>query len=235
MPDARPPVTLLPPHHDPAAPSFSRPDHTDRDATLLREMQADLLRVVVRQDLGSGWVRVVDHAALQHPQPLVIVGFRGFRRPDPAPELEAAITLADTDLVARLGRALVAYSCRLLPDDEWINLVVFRGHAAVQAWHRDPQHQDVSTRLAPRYYREIRLHGGILPLGLSGPLTLTHTQYMAFRGPQVWLARRTYPDPAATRAGVETSTEAQAMVRGMPDRSAPEAVRPERTAPNRTW
>ena len=80
--------------------------------------------------------------------------------------------------------------------------MLFDSEAAKLLWASSQYHARAAQELSPRYYRHIRLHGGLLPGGLlaaRAPL-LTHTKYYDFEtvdqgdrgGP--WRAIRAYDE-----------------------------------------
>jgi len=182
--------------HHPHAPAFSRPDHTDTDAALLEGMLDDLARVVRGEPYPGEHHRllVFGHARLAARTPLAFVGFRGERRLEIDPLVESAVDRIDAALVSGMAQVpgVLSYGCQRLPDGNWINLVVLETLSATGAWHRSALHREASAELSPRYYTSVRLHNGLLPDGVSGPLRVLDTKYYDFSAEQPWLARRQF-------------------------------------------
>lgn len=192
---AYPQMHVLEAHH-PHAPAFSQPFHTDTDAALLQEMLADLRRVVRGQASPGEHHRllVFDPARLVAEAPLAFVGFRGERRQEIDPLVESAVDRIDAALVSGMAQVpgVLSYGCQRLPDGNWINLVVLGDLSAISAWHRSALHREASVDLSPRYYASVRLHNGLLPDGIAGPLRVLDTKYYDFSAEQPWLARRQF-------------------------------------------
>ena len=197
MTEARPQAQVLMAHL-PHLPPFSGPEHTRRDTEELSDMLRELRETLDgRPAPRDGRVFVFAPEELRRRRPLAFVGFRGTRRAHVPPDVEAAVEQADAALVARMGQfpELLSYSCRPLGTGplgtgDWINLVVLSDAAAVARWHRDPLHRQASGQLSPLFYAHVRLHGGVLPGGVAGPLQTTHTNYYDFSDAQLWVARR---------------------------------------------
>ena len=194
MPDAPRAMQLLDAGHHPQAPAFSHPDHTPDDALLLDRLRCELRAALDAPPAPSGDRRlfVIQPGALRKIRPLAFVGFRGERRPGAPPSVVEAVERADAELVRQLsaGPDLLGYACARLPDGNWINLVLLPDPSATAAWHRHDLHRQVSAQLSPLYYASVRLHGGLLPQGLQGPLQVTSTKYYDFTAGEPWRAQR---------------------------------------------
>lgn len=192
MTEARPQPQVLTAHL-PHLPPFSGPEHTRQDAAELGDMLRELRDVLAGHPAPQGGrVFVFGAEALRRRTHLAFVGFRGTRRAQVPAAVEAAVEQADAALVARMSRfpELLSYSCRPLGTGDWINLVLLSDAAAVTRWHRDPLHRQASEHLSPQFYAHVRLHGGVLPQGIAGPLQTTHTNYYDFSDARPWVARR---------------------------------------------
>jgi hypothetical protein len=95
---------------------------------------------------------------------------------------------------------LLNYSSMQLHDGNWFNLVQFTEPSGKEHLLSTKTHQYAAYELAPRYYRWIRLHHGIIRHGdpLNG-LHLHLTKYYTFQSPELRPDIRVhhYQQPAA--------------------------------------
>jgi hypothetical protein len=98
------------------------------------------------------------------------------------------------------------------------NLILFDAPEVPEAWHHNPTH-NLAVAAAPRHYRSIRLHKGIIPGPFMGEgcVVITRTTYLEFDDDQPWRAVRLYgvpawgARPAATAASAGTAAETSAQ------------------------
>jgi hypothetical protein len=190
----------------PARP-FTDPEHTLADAKVMNRM---LRRLRVEARSWPGWRRSVEilrytragcrhwlvvpsASALASARDVTAVGFFGDLRPGMN---HSAIYELEADVVARLGRyapvgLLGYYDAELAPALHG-NLVLFGTREVPPQWHGDRVHGR-AVALAPRHYRCVRLHRGIIRgavLG-RGPLVMERTRYFDF-GQPAWHGLRRY-------------------------------------------
>jgi hypothetical protein len=149
------------------------------------------------------WLMVPGCTALQTARRVTAVGFFGDLRPGVD---HAAIYQLEANIVERLPRYATAgllgyYDAELEPGVHG-NLVLFGTPEVPSAWHRDVVHAR-AVALAPRHYRCIRLHRGLIcgPFAGTGGVAVQHTRYFDFRAETPWQGLRAAPAPAAAPAG----------------------------------
>ena len=185
--------------------AFTNPERTLDDVAVMERMLARL-RLQARSWAGKpGRVEVLEHTAglrqwlmvprcadLQAARAVTAVGFFGDLRPGVD---HAAIYQLEADIVERLPRyaaaGLLSYYDAELDPGVHGNLVLFGTPEVPSAWHRDGVHARAVT-LAPRHYRCIRLHRGLIggPFAGTGGLTVQHTRYFDFQAQAPWQGLR---------------------------------------------
>jgi len=185
--------------------AFTNPERTLDDVAVMERMLARL-RLQARSWAGKPgrvevleytaglrqWLMVPRCAALQAARAVTAVGFFGDLRPGVD---HAAIYQLEADIVERLPRyaaaGLLSYYDAELDPGVHGNLVLFGTPEVPSAWHRDGVHARAVT-LAPRHYRCIRLHRGLIcgPFTSTGGLTVQHTRYFDFQAAAPWQGLR---------------------------------------------
>jgi hypothetical protein len=188
--------------------SFTDPEHTLGDADVMGRMLARL-RLETRSwsgrrtpaeliaYAGDGcrqWLVVPCPSALREAQDVTAVGFFGDLRPQVD---HAAIYQLEAEVVARLSRyaadGLLSYYDAELERGIHGNLVLFATREVPAAWHGDVVHAR-AVCLAPRHYRCLRLHRGIIrgPFLGSGDLVVERTRYFDFGQEPAWHGLRVF-------------------------------------------
>ena len=185
--------------------AFTNPERTLDDVAVMERMLARL-RLQARSWAGKPgrvevleytaglrqWLMVPRCAALQAARAVTAVGFFGDLRPGVD---HAAIYQLEADIVERLPRyaaaGLLSYYDAELDPGVHGNLVLFGTPEVPSAWHRDGVHARAVT-LAPRHYRCIRLHRGLIcgPFAGTGGLTVQQTRYFDFQAEVPWQGLR---------------------------------------------
>jgi hypothetical protein len=117
------------------------------------------------------------------PSALPFVGFVSQARFDLPQHRVEAIARADRELVAWLGTQshILAYASLDLGAGAWCNLVLLRAGGAGDTVSALPQHRVAAYELAPRYYRAIRLHHGMVAVERERPMVwLERTKFYTF-------------------------------------------------------
>jgi hypothetical protein len=117
------------------------------------------------------------------PPALPFVGFVSQARFDLPLHLVEAIARADRELVAWMGTQshILAYASLDLGAGAWCNLVLLREGGTSDAVTALPQHRVAAYELAPRYYRAIRLHHGMVAVERERPMVwLERTKFYTF-------------------------------------------------------
>lgn len=138
---------------------------------------------------------------------LYLVGFFGQRR---ATADRERMDTTDQVLVEEMAGAhseIVCYYTAALESGEYGNMVLSTCESARDEWNASPNHTRAARELAPRYYRTIRLHNGVLDGGLrsaQGP-ALTVTKYYDYGdashdGRAPWRGVRIWSPPARLEA-----------------------------------
>src|SRR6266566_3327756 len=128
------------------------------------------------------WLVVPSAPALAGAHDVTVVGFFGDLRPGMD---HSAIYQLEADVVARLGRyALVGLHG---------NLVLFATSEVPPEWHRDRVHA-AAVALAPRHYRVVRLHRGMIGGALlgRGHVVIQRTRYFDFGQQPAWHGLRRF-------------------------------------------
>ena len=185
--------------------AFTAPERTLADVAVLDRMLA-LLRLQARSwPAGPTPVESLEYpAGLRHwlvvPRPdallaaagVTAVGFFGDLRPGVD---HAAIYQLEAEIVARLQRyaaaGLLGYYDAELDRGVHGNLVLFSPPEVPSGWHDDVVHAR-AVALAPRHYRHIRLHRGVIRgpvLGTCG-YAVQRTRYFDFEAKPAWRGLR---------------------------------------------
>ncbi len=191
----------------PARP-FTDPERTLADAAVMDRMLRRLRRearswpswrasVELLEHTRGGcrhWLVVPSAAALAGAHDVTLVGFFGDLRPGMD---HSAIYQLEADVVARLGRYAPAgllgyYDAEIAPALHG-NLVLFAASEVPPEWHRDRVHA-AAVALAPRHYRVVRLHRGMIrgPLLRRGPVVIERTRYFDFGQQPAWHGLRRF-------------------------------------------
>ncbi len=140
------------------------------------------------------WLVVPSAPALAGAHDVTVVGFFGDLRPGMD---HAAIYQLEADVVARLGRyadvgLLGYYDAELAPALHG-NLVLFATSEVPPEWHRDRVHA-AAVALAPRHYRAVRLHRGMIAGALlgRGHVVIQRTRYLDFAQQPAWHGLRRF-------------------------------------------
>lgn len=122
---------------------------------------------------------------------LCFVGFFGERHLDrPAEPLESAN--AELVLEFRNYPGILSYSSMELYDGNWANLVIHDLPRAREYWRSSERHVEAAERLSTEFYRNVRIHNGTIPGGLSGGgnVVIQTTKYWDYTSKRVWRAFR---------------------------------------------
>lgn len=122
---------------------------------------------------------------------LCFVGFFGERHLDRSSE---ALEVANAEIVLEFQNypGILSYSSMELYDGNWANMVIHDLPAARENWRGSARHAEAATRLSPDYYRNVRIHNGIISGGLNGggaPAIQT-TKYWDYEAVPLWQAVR---------------------------------------------
>ena len=188
--------------------SFTDPERTLADASVMGRMIGRLrleakswsgrrTPVEVIAFAGAGcrhWLVVPRPSALRKAHDVTAVGFFGDLRPEMN---HAAIYQLEAEVVAGLSRyaahGLLSYYDAELERGIHGNLVLFATREVPAEWHRDVVHAR-AVSLAPRHYRCLRLHRGIIrgPFLGSDDLVVERTRYFDFRHEAPWHGMRQF-------------------------------------------
>jgi hypothetical protein len=191
----------------PARP-FTDPERTAADAAVMDRMLQRLRREArswpnwrtsaeVLKYTRSGcrdWLVVPSVPALAGARDATVVGFFGDLRPGVN---HSVIYQLEADVVARLGRyapvGLLAYYDAELAPALHGNLVLFGTREVPPQWHRDRVHA-AAVASAPRHYRGVRLHRGMIRGALlgRGRLVIARTRYLDFTQQPAWHGLRRF-------------------------------------------
>jgi hypothetical protein len=140
------------------------------------------------------WLVAPSTAALGDARDVTAVGFFGDLRPGMD---HAAIYQLEADVVAQLGRyagvGLLAYYDAELAPAVHGNLVLFATSEIPPQWHHDRVHA-AAVAIAPRHYRVVRLHRGMIGGALLGRnhLVIQRTGYFDFGQQPAWHGLRRF-------------------------------------------
>ncbi|XP_066299693.1 uncharacterized protein [Branchiostoma lanceolatum] len=103
----------------------------------------------------------------------LFVGFLGRKLPyeDIPTEVESLVWEKNTGLIAQLQthRDILAYcSAEREAGGDWGNIIFMASQGALLHWRQLELHGDTVRDLSPRYYRDIRIHCGLLRHGERG-------------------------------------------------------------------
>ncbi|HEY4388231.1 MAG TPA: hypothetical protein VGN34_27595 [Ktedonobacteraceae bacterium] len=139
---------------------------------------------IYREASYHAYHRIVIYAhSSSDKQDVSFVGFVSRRRAQLDPEIVQQVSDIDKTLVMELAvhGNLLNYSSMQLHDGNWFNLVQFARPDGKEAVPATKTHQYAAYELAPRYYRWIRLHHGLIPRGdPANGLQLHSTKYYTF-------------------------------------------------------
>ncbi|MBC8161062.1 MAG: hypothetical protein H7Z42_07565 [Roseiflexaceae bacterium] len=171
---------------------------THHDTAALRYMRARLHRFIQTEpaverthaphivyipepDNRQHRVVALNSAALLSGVVLTFVAFFGHKRTDSdAAQLDAL----DHELIHECLKMpqLLSYSSLELSDGSWANLVLLQSPDGIARWVESPRHAYAAHEVAPKSYREIRIHRGTLPAGLEphGAIEFHRTRHFAY-------------------------------------------------------
>jgi hypothetical protein len=199
---------LLAAHERLRARPFTDPERTVADAAVMDRMLQRLRRearswpsspasaeVLKRTRAGCRhWLVVPSAPALAGAHDVTVVGFFGDLRPGMD---HSAIYQLEADVVARLGRyapvgLLGYYDAEIAPALHG-NLVLFATCEVPPEWHHDRMHA-AAVALAPRHYRVVRLHRGMIRGALlgRGHVVIQRTRYFDFGQQPAWYGLRRF-------------------------------------------
>lgn len=188
---------------------FTDPEHTEREAGLMRDALSELKArargwrgddrrgLVLRERDGEGrrhLIVVPETGGLLDADGLTAVGFFGHPREDV--DHQVLFDLED-ELVAGMeayaDAGLLTYYDVELPKSRYGNLVLFSTPDIPPEWVADAIHRR-AVELSPRHYHDVRLHKGFVPGRLleDGELTIHRTKYFDFAGEEAWRALRRF-------------------------------------------
>jgi hypothetical protein len=187
---------------------FTNPDHNAEDLAHLQYMVAKLRHLLSQPGIIPAqprpYVLYLEEAgrrrhriALARPEELLlslelaVVGFCGTKWPEAD---RAPLDAIDIELLDEFMQHphLLSYSSLEVDDGNWRNLVLFSHPQGIGHWAISLKHAYAAQELSPSYYRNIRLHNGVLPGGLmsGNEMTLTRTKYYDYRDQSLWWAVR---------------------------------------------
>lgn len=199
---------MLAAHERLRARPFTDPERTVADAAVMDRMLQRLRRearswpsspasaeVLKRTRAGCRhWLVVPSAPALAGAHDVTVVGFFGDLRPGMD---HSAIYQLEADVVARLGRyapvgLLGYYDAEIAPALHG-NLVLFATCEVPPEWHHDRVHA-AAVALAPRHYRVVRLHRGMIRGALlgRGHVVIQRTRYFDFGQQPAWYGLRRF-------------------------------------------
>ena len=118
---------------------------------------------------------------------LCFVGFFGERHLDRSME---PLERANAELVLEFRNypGILSYSSMELYDGNWANLVIHDVPRAREYWRSSERHAEAAERLSPEFYRNVRIHNGTIPGGLSGggDVVIHTTKYWDYTSKRVW-------------------------------------------------
>jgi hypothetical protein len=199
---------LLAAHERLRARPFTDPERTVADAAVMDRMLQRLRRearswpsspasaeVLKRTRAGCRhWLVVPSAPALAGAHDVTVVGFFGDLRPGMD---HSAIYQLEADVVARLGRyapvGLLGYYDAEIASALHGNLVLFATCEVPPEWHHDRVHA-AAVALAPRHYRVVRLHRGMIRGALlgRGHVVIQRTRYFDFGQQPAWYGLRRF-------------------------------------------
>ncbi len=122
---------------------------------------------------------------------LAVVGFCGTKWPETD---RTPLDVVDAELLNEfmLQPHLLSYCSLEVEGGNWRNLVLFSHAQGIGHWAISTRHAYAAQELSPHYYRNIRLHNGLLPGGLmsGNDISLTRTKYYDYQDQALWWAVR---------------------------------------------
>lgn len=164
-----------------------------RTPQLYRELERPI--IVHRPDRRRWLSRFVipNPERLTGGESIAFVGFMGSRRADANLALGAEF---DEILVSEIPEHpdLLCYHTMALICGNYCNLVLFANERGKDDWARSKAHAQAVGRLAPDYYRSIRLYNGRLPGGVADTqaMYLTKVKYFDYEQEPMWRAVRVF-------------------------------------------
>jgi hypothetical protein len=187
---------------------FTNPDHNAEDLAHLQYMLAKLRHLLSQPGITPAqprpYVLYLEESggrrhriALARPEELLlslelaVVGFCGTKWPEADRTPLDAIDVVLLDEFMQHPH-LLSYSSLEVEDGNWRNLVLFSHPQGIGHWAISLKHVYAAQELSPGYYRNIRLHNGVLPGGLmsGNELALTRTKYYDYQDQSLWWAVR---------------------------------------------
>lgn len=141
--------------------------------------------------------------------PLAFVGFLSARQKQLRPSILNAIKRTDKRLVMELADVpgILSYSSLELRNGDWCNLVVLTDASVKKHITGSQTHQHAAYLLAQTYYAWIRLHSGVMPVGLDHmEMHFLKTKYYTFHPGQMKPSIRelAYTWPSQRESGART-------------------------------
>lgn len=207
MSNAEPPIRLGPSDVVSGRP-FTDPSRNTRDLAILQHMRKRLCRLLqnpeklpapprpivlhfLEEEIRNHRIVISRLEELLSASKLIFVGFCGRKR---AGADRSLLDGVDVELIDEFCEHpdLLSYSSLELDTGEWRNLVLLRCVEGIQHWRKSDRHAYAVRELAPKYYKYVRLHNGILLGGLmsDNKLNILRTKYYDFRGEGTWRAVR---------------------------------------------
>lgn len=192
--------------------AFTNPEQIPNDMNTLRYMTDQVclfLRtpqlyqhlkrpIIVYRPDGKKWLSrfiVPDPERLIGRDPIAFVGFMGRRREDADVALG---TEFDEILISEIPDHpdLLCYHTMALICGNFCNLVLFANERVKEDWARSKAHAQAVGKLAPDYYRSIRLYNGRMPAGVadSQAMYLTKVKYFDYKEEPMWRAVRSFEE-----------------------------------------
>ena len=134
-------------------------------------------------------VNILDCERLLALPQLHFVGFFGQKKPSIEPAINQQIARLDRRLSNSLSHYpfILSYSSMELTDHyNWANLVIFSEIAGIEQWKQTYHHKRASKAVSPQFYDNVRIHMGTLEVGLSGALSVNHTNFYDFSNPALY-------------------------------------------------
>ncbi|HXY85271.1 MAG TPA: hypothetical protein VEH52_07280 [Gaiellaceae bacterium] len=194
---------------------FSNPEHTSRDADVMRAMLRHERRRARQwlsegNGVGSGHVQretdseghrvlmvVPDTKRLGDATDTTVVGFFGH----PREHVDHVVLFQyEDELVRRMADygaiGLLSYYDVELVKGAFGNLILFWTPDVPEQWYTDAVHRR-AVEISPSHYLEIRLHRGRIPGALlgDGDIWIERTRYLDFGSGETWHAVRHFDAP----------------------------------------
>jgi hypothetical protein len=190
--------------------NFTDPEQIPYDINTIRYMTNQVYRflknpqlyielerpiIVHRPDRVNWLYRLVitDPDRLKTAQDLHLVGFLGSKREDANMALGAEF---DEILVSEIPDhpGLLCYCTIAQMCGNFSNLVLFADETVKVGWSKSKAHAQAVGKLAPEYYKSVRLYNGILPVGVCDceSMYLTKVKYFDYQEDPNWRAIRQF-------------------------------------------